>query len=107
MIRILIADDEVPAREKLERWVAEQPDMQVQACAEDGLTAAQRIEQLHPDVALLDIQMPSLGGFTMTACFALYEGCIRRFAALRLIFGMKATVRAVRRTAPPAQGYSA
>jgi two-component system LytT family response regulator len=67
LIRVLIADDEAPAREKLERWVAEQPDMQVQGCAEDGLVAAQRIEQLRPDVALLDIQMPGLSGLEVAA----------------------------------------
>jgi two-component system LytT family response regulator len=67
MISVLIADDEVPAREKLMRWIAEQPDMQVQGCAEDGLVAAQRIEELRPDVALLDIQMPGLSGLEVAA----------------------------------------
>ncbi|HEX4050654.1 MAG TPA: LytTR family DNA-binding domain-containing protein [Steroidobacteraceae bacterium] len=62
MIRALIADDEVPAREKLERWIAEQPDMTVAASAEDGMAAARAIEQLQPDVAFLDIQMPALSG---------------------------------------------
>src|SRR5262249_9180218 len=54
-------------REKLARWIAEQPDMQVQECAEDGLVAAHRIEQLRPDVALLDIQMPGLSGLEVAA----------------------------------------
>lgn len=67
MIRVLIADDEAPAREKLERWVADQPDMQVQGCASDGLVAAQKIEQLRPDLALLDIQMPGLSGLEVAA----------------------------------------
>ena len=67
MIRVLIADDEAPARGKLERWVAEQPDMQVAECAEDGLAAARGIEQLHPEVAFLDIQMPGLSGLEVAA----------------------------------------
>jgi two-component system, LytTR family, response regulator len=67
MIRVLVADDEAPAREKLGRWVAEQPDMEVVASVVDGLEAAQRIEQLHPDVALLDIQMPLLSGLEVAA----------------------------------------
>lgn len=67
MIRVLIADDEVPAREKLERWIAEQRGMVVAGSAEDGLMAAQRIEQLHPDVAFLDIQMPGLSGLEVAA----------------------------------------
>lgn len=67
MIRVLIVDDEAPAREKLERWVAEQPDMEVAGSAEDGLTAAQRIESLRPDVAFLDIQMAGLSGLEVAA----------------------------------------
>ena len=67
MIRVLIADDEAPALEKLERWVAAQPDMEVEGCAEDGLAAARNIEQLRPDVALLDIQMPGLSGLEVAA----------------------------------------
>lgn len=67
MIRAVIADDEAPAREKLERWVAEQPDMTVVGSAEDGLSAAQCIEQLRPNVAFLDVQMPTLSGLQVAA----------------------------------------
>jgi two-component system LytT family response regulator len=67
MIRVLIVDDEAPAREKLERWVAEQADMEVAGSAEDGLAAAQRIESLRPDVAFLDIQMAGLSGLEVAA----------------------------------------
>ena len=67
MIRAVIADDEAPAREKLERWVAEQPGMIVVGSAENGLSAAQCIEQLRPDVAFLDVQMPTLSGLQVAA----------------------------------------
>jgi len=67
MIRAVIADDEAPAREKLERWVAEQPDMTVAGTAEDGLSAARHIERLRPDVAFLDVQMPTLSGLQVAA----------------------------------------
>lgn len=67
MIRVVIADDEAPAREKLEHWVAEQPDMAVVGSAEDGLSAAQCIEQHRPDVAFLDVQMPTLSGLQVAA----------------------------------------
>ena len=67
MIRVVIADDEAPAREKLERWLVEQPDVTVVGSVEDGLSAAQCIEQLRPDVAFLDIQMPALSGLQVAA----------------------------------------
>ncbi|MFK2889581.1 LytR/AlgR family response regulator transcription factor [Dyella flagellata] len=63
----MIADDEAPAREKLERWIAEQADMAVVGSAEDGLSAAQCIELLRPQVAFLDVQMPALSGLQVAA----------------------------------------
>lgn len=67
MIRVVIADDEAPAREKLERWLSEQPDMAVVGSAEDGLSALQCIERFHPEVAFLDVQMPTLSGLQVAA----------------------------------------
>lgn len=67
MIRVLIADDEQPARDKLQRWLGEQADLEVVARAEDGLQAAAAMEQAHPDVAFLDIQMPGLNGLEVAA----------------------------------------
>lgn len=67
MIRVVIADDEAPAREKLARWLADQADMVVVSAAEDGLSAAQGIEQLRPDVVFLDVQMPMLSGLEVAA----------------------------------------
>jgi two-component system, LytTR family, response regulator len=67
MIRVVIADDEAPAREKLERWLSQQADMTVVGSAEDGLSASQCIERLRPDVAFLDVQMPTLSGLQVAA----------------------------------------
>src|SRR5262245_38560091 len=67
MIRILIADDESPARDKLQRWLGELSDVDVVARAEDGLQAAASIDQLRPDVVFLDIQMPGLNGLEVAA----------------------------------------
>jgi two-component system LytT family response regulator len=67
VIRILIADDESPARDKLQRWLGELSDIEVVARAEDGLQAAASIEELRPDVVFLDIQMPGLNGLEVAA----------------------------------------
>jgi two-component system LytT family response regulator len=67
VIRILIADDESPARDKLQRWLGELGDIEVVAGAEDGLQAAASIDRLRPDVVFLDIQMPGLSGLEVAA----------------------------------------
>jgi two-component system LytT family response regulator len=67
MMRVLIADDEAPARDKLRRWLTEQADVEVLADAADGLAAASLIARESPDVAFLDIQMPGLNGLEVAA----------------------------------------
>jgi two-component system LytT family response regulator len=67
MMRVVVADDEAPARGKLQRWLNEQADVEVIAESEDGLSAAEAIERLQPDVAFLDIQMPGLSGLEVAA----------------------------------------
>jgi two-component system LytT family response regulator len=67
MIRVLIVDDEAPARDKLRRWLAEQPDIALAGESADGLAAAAAISKLQPDVVFLDIQMPGLSGLEVAA----------------------------------------
>jgi len=67
MIRALIVDDEAPARDKLRRWLGEQPDVELVGECADGLAAAAAIEKLTPDVVFLDIQMPGLSGLEVAA----------------------------------------
>lgn len=67
MIRALIVDDEAPARDKLRRWLGEQPDVELVGECADGLAAAAAIETLGPDVVFLDIQMPGLSGLEVAA----------------------------------------
>ena len=67
MMRVLVADDEAPARGKLQRWLSEQGDIEVVAESEDGLSAAEAIERLKPDAVFLDIQMPGLSGLEVAA----------------------------------------
>jgi DNA-binding LytR/AlgR family response regulator len=62
-MRILIVDDEQPARERLERLLDSIEDVELVGEAEDGSQAVGLIEQERPDLVLLDIQMPELDGF--------------------------------------------
>jgi two-component system LytT family response regulator len=67
MIRILVVDDEAPARDKLRRWLTEQGDIELLDDAADGLAAAAAIATSTPDVVFLDIQMPGLSGLEVAA----------------------------------------
>jgi two-component system, LytTR family, response regulator len=62
-VRILIADDEVGARQRLAEMLADYSEVEICAEAGDGLSALEAIERLNPDVVLLDIEMPGLDGF--------------------------------------------
>lgn len=66
-MRVLIVDDEAPARDKLRRWLAEQSDFEVVGEAADGLAAAAAIAHLSPQVVFLDIQMPGMSGLEVAA----------------------------------------
>ena len=65
-IRILIADDHKLMREGLRTLIAEQPNMEVVAEAEDGETASQAAEKTNPDIIIMDISMPGLNGIEAT-----------------------------------------
>jgi len=61
-IRVLLADDHVVMRQGLSRLLRGEPDMEVVGEAADGETAVGLIRELLPDVVLMDINMPGMGG---------------------------------------------
>jgi DNA-binding NarL/FixJ family response regulator len=62
-VRVVIADDHPIVRQGLRQTIEAAPDLKVIAEAGDGETALERIRELRPDIALLDIDMPKLHGF--------------------------------------------
>lgn len=64
--RILIADDHDIVRRGLRALVQEQPSWQIVAEAQDGRSAVVKAQELKPDIAILDIGMPSLNGLDAT-----------------------------------------
>ncbi len=66
-MRILIVDDEKPARDKLHRLLSQEPDVTALAEARDGIEAIEQVEAFKPDVAFLDIQMPEISGIELAA----------------------------------------
>ena len=61
-IRILVVDDFEPFRRSVCTTLRARPRWEVIAEASDGLEAVQKIEELKPDLILLDIGLPSLNG---------------------------------------------
>ncbi len=63
MIRVLIADDEPPARAKLEKLLASEDDVEVVGEAADGVEAVAALRREAVDLVFLDVRMPRLDGF--------------------------------------------
>lgn len=66
-MKLLLVDDEAPARRRMRRLLESEPDITVIGEAEDGPAAVAAIRDLKPDLILLDIEMPGLGGFGVIA----------------------------------------
>jgi two-component system LytT family response regulator len=62
-MKVLIVDDEAPARAKVARLLGDDGRFTIAGEAVDGRSAVTQIETLRPDLLLLDIQMPGLTGF--------------------------------------------
>jgi two-component system LytT family response regulator len=66
-MRLLIVDDERPARAKLRHLLAQQDGVAAVEEAADGIEALDRIASFRPDALLLDIEMPELSGIELAA----------------------------------------
>lgn len=64
-IRILIIDDEAPAREIIKYYLTEVESVEVIAECADGFSGLKAISSMKPDLVFLDIQMPRLTGIEM------------------------------------------
>jgi len=62
MLKILIADDEAPARSRLRDLLTDIGNLQIVGEAKNGKEALQLAEDMQPDIILLDIRMPEMDG---------------------------------------------
>lgn len=74
MIRLLIADDHPVVRAGLVGLLSDEPDFAVVGDVADGKAAVRAAAQAHPDVVLLDLQMPRLDGVAATAAIVAARG---------------------------------
>ena len=63
MIRVLVADDQPMARERLVSLLAAEPGVELAGTASTGEEAVDQILQSSPDLVFLDLQMPGMDGF--------------------------------------------
>ena len=64
-LKVLIIDDESPAREIIKLFMKDFSDFEVVGEAENGFEGLRKIKELNPDLIFLDIQMPKLTGFEL------------------------------------------
>jgi len=69
-LRLLIADDEPLAAERLQLLLAQSPQVDLVGTASDGESAVRMAEALTPDLLLLDIEMPGLNGINVARALA-------------------------------------
>lgn len=63
-LRVLVADDHELTRFSLKLALANQENIELVGLASNGLEAVQMVESYHPDVIILDLQMPVMDGLS-------------------------------------------
>ena len=69
-LRIMVVDDESPARALLEEYLSEIGGCEVIASCADGFEAVRLAAELSPDLMILDVEMPKLDGFDVVELLA-------------------------------------
>jgi two-component system LytT family response regulator len=105
-LRVIIVDDEDLARERLRHLLRKEPEVEIVAECADGPSAVAAVREHHPDVVLLDIQMPQMDGFDVVRALAdgpmpavifvtaYDQHAVRAFEARALDYLLKPTTRA-------------
>ncbi|MEL6493721.1 MAG: response regulator [Cyanobacteria bacterium J06623_7] len=66
MIRVLLVDDQKMVRETLKVSLAMESDIEIVGTASNGIAAIEQVETLHPDIVIMNMEMPGLDGASAT-----------------------------------------
>jgi two-component system response regulator AlgR len=72
-LRVLIVDDEAPARERLRSMLVESGGVEIAGDAANGEQALLLVDSLQPDIVLLDVRMPGIDGLEVARHLALQD----------------------------------
>jgi len=72
-LQVMIVDDHAPVRQGIRAMLAGYGDIQVVGEASNGIEAIILMEQLHPSIVLMDVNMPKMDGIEATAHIT--KGC--------------------------------
>jgi DNA-binding NarL/FixJ family response regulator len=75
--RTLVVDDSAAVRRSLALLVATQQPLKVVGTAENGREAIDKVEELTPDLVLMDLQMPEINGLDATAKIRRHHPAVR------------------------------
>ncbi|HET6829733.1 MAG TPA: response regulator transcription factor [Solirubrobacterales bacterium] len=100
-LTILIADDHPVYRQGLERAIGERPDLELVGSTADGREALERIHELEPDIAVVDVRMPGLDGLKIVG--AVQRDGLR--TKVMLLTGYEDSTAAYKALAEGAAGY--
>ncbi|HYQ00450.1 MAG TPA: LytTR family DNA-binding domain-containing protein [Polyangiaceae bacterium] len=76
--RVLVVEDERPARANIVRLLASEPRFEIVGEAVNGIEALRKLDALRPDLVILDVQIPAIDGFEVLEA----AGCEREFAVI-------------------------
>ena len=95
-LKIMIVDDSAVVRGLISRWLEHEPDMVLAGLAIDGAKGVEKVKEIQPDVLILDIEMPNMGGLeALPKLLAAKPGLKVLMASTLTTRGANVTIRAL------------
>ncbi|EGF91401.1 cheB methylesterase family protein [Asticcacaulis biprosthecium C19] len=92
----MIVDDSAVVRGLISRWLEHEPDMVLAGLAIDGAKGVEKVKEIQPDVLILDIEMPNMGGLeALPKLLAAKPGLKVLMASTLTTRGANVTIRAL------------
>ncbi|CAL4868912.1 Protein-glutamate methylesterase/protein-glutamine glutaminase [Asticcacaulis sp. MM231] len=95
-LKIMIVDNSAVVRGLISRWLEHEPDMVLAGLAIDGAKGVEKVKEVQPDVLILDIEMPNMGGLeALPKLLAAKPGLKVLMASTLTTRGANVTIRAL------------